>query len=157
MVVAILYNDHPVIGLILAPCDDKLYWAIEGAGAFCNDKPIHVDERSPFDTGLFVIGPGAPHFAGHVGSVITRLMEKGGMYMRFGSAARSLALVASGHLLAFYEPALSAWDCLAGQLLVREAGGQTKGFEDGSDRSIRQPVLAVAPQVADTLESVINA
>ena len=32
--------------------------------------------------------------------------------------------VASGRLLGYIEEHLNAWDCLAGQLLISEAGGQ---------------------------------
>lgn len=156
VVIAILENGRPVIGLVLVPAQGKLYWAAEGEGAWCNDRPIHVDTTSPVDSGLFVVGPGAAQFSDHVGGIVTRIMAAGSMFIRFGSAAHSLALVASGHLLGFYEPRLSAWDCLAGLLLIREAGGRTQGFAEGSDWSIRQPVIGVSAAVEDEFLSLIG-
>ncbi|TPW32216.1 inositol monophosphatase [Martelella alba] len=156
VVIALLKGGETVAGLIFAPAEDKLFFAEAGKGAFCNDRPIRIDNATPLDGGLVVIGPGAPHFAAHVGGIITRLMAAGGMYMRFGSAARSLSMVASGNLLGFYEPALSSWDCLAGLLLVREAGGETEGFSKENDWSNRQPVLAVTPAAASELKAVIG-
>ena len=156
VVIALLENNKPVLGLVLVPAQGKLYWAEDGAGAYCGDNPIHVDDLSPLDSGLFVVGPGGRQFSDHVGGIITRLMDKGGMFIRFGSAAHSLALVAAGHLSGFYEPRLNAWDCLAGQLLVREAGGKTRGFDAGSDWSQRQPVFAAACEVAAEFSDIIG-
>ena len=43
---------------------------------------------------------------------------------RFGSAALDLAFVAAGRLDGFWETHLHSWDCLAGLLMVQEAGGR---------------------------------
>ena len=48
------------------------------------------------------------------------------MFHRNASGALSLAYVADGRLLGYTEEHINAWDCLAGRLLVAEAGG---GFE----------------------------
>ena len=40
------------------------------------------------------------------------------MYIRVGACALALSYVASGRLLAAYEPKVSPWDDLAGMLLV---------------------------------------
>jgi myo-inositol-1(or 4)-monophosphatase len=42
---------------------------------------------------------------------------------RAGSAALDLAYVAAGRLDGFWELKLGPWDCAAGYLMVREAGG----------------------------------
>ena len=34
-----------------------------------------------------------------------------------------LCYVAAGRLIGYVEPHMNAWDCLAGQLLIAEAGG----------------------------------
>jgi myo-inositol-1(or 4)-monophosphatase len=47
---------------------------------------------------------------------------------------------------------MNAWDCLAGLLLVREAGGQTGSIPDSAEAIFRGiPVLAAAPGIADKL------
>jgi myo-inositol-1(or 4)-monophosphatase len=47
---------------------------------------------------------------------------------------------------------MNAWDCLAGLLLVREAGGQTGSIPDSAEGIFNGlPVLAVAPGIADEL------
>jgi myo-inositol-1(or 4)-monophosphatase len=45
------------------------------------------------------------------------------MFFRNASGAISLAYVASGRLLGYVEEHMNAWDCLAGQLIIEEAGG----------------------------------
>ena len=56
--------------------------------------------------------------------VIAAVIERGAMYHRNASGALSLAYVAAGRLLGYMEEHMNAWDCLAGQLLVEEAGGR---------------------------------
>ena len=51
---------------------------------------------------------------------------------RFGSAALDLAFVASGRLDGFWEFHIHSWDCLAGLLLVQEAGGITTDLSGGT-------------------------
>ena len=54
---------------------------------------------------------------------------------RFGSAALDLAFVAAGKLDGFWETRLNSWDCLAGILLVQEAGGTTTDYIGGDGGS----------------------
>ncbi len=42
---------------------------------------------------------------------------------RFGAAALDLAWVAAGRYDGYWELGLKPWDCAAGLLIVREAGG----------------------------------
>ena len=56
------------------------------------------------------------------------MMEAGVAMRNFGSAALQLAHVASGRLDGFIELQLSAWDAVAGLLLVEEAAGITLPF-----------------------------
>ena len=53
---------------------------------------------------------------------ITDLMSEGGLFFRNASGAIMLAYIASGRLLGYVEEHMNAWDCVAGLLMVREAG-----------------------------------
>ncbi len=55
--------------------------------------------------------------------LVDGIIDAGGVFYRNASGALSLAYVASGKLLGYVEEHMNAWDCLAGQLLVAEAGG----------------------------------
>ena len=56
--------------------------------------------------------------------LIDLILDEGGVFYRNASGALMLAYVASGRLLAYAEEHMNAWDCLAGMLLVEEAGGR---------------------------------
>ncbi|MFZ2103351.1 MAG: inositol monophosphatase [Oricola sp.] len=155
VVIAILEDGMPVAGLVLEPCTDRLYWARHGHGAFCNDAPIRIDSATPFSGGLFAVGASKPELSAHIGSVIAGVLAHGGSYMRNGSAALSLAHVAAGHYLGFYEPVLNAWDCVAGLLIVSEAGGQTDDFLADGELSKPKPCFAASPSTAATLRAII--
>ena len=76
------------------------------------------------------------------------------MFFRNGSGALMLAYVAAGRLAGYLEPHMHAWDCLAGLLLVREAGGRTAPFPEGADLLSGGPVVAAAPGAWDELSRV---
>ena len=58
--------------------------------------------------------------------LLESVIASGAMFHRNASGALSLAYVAAGRLLGYLEEHMNAWDCLAGQLLVREAGGRVE-------------------------------
>ena len=149
-------NEQTRFGLILAPVSGELYEAILDGGACLNGQSIQVDARTSLATGL--VGLGASHrvAATEVAGVLEALLANGGMFVRSGSGALSIAEVAAGRLAAYYEPHINAWDCLAGLLIVREAGGFTADFP-GNGRPLLAggPVLAAAPQIAGPLNELI--
>jgi len=80
------------------------------------------------------------------------------MALRNGSALRSmgtcvvaLAMVAEGSADAYYEGHVQAWDCLAGILIVREAGGRTNEVPGPLMLASGGPLLASAPALFDRL------
>ncbi len=149
-------DERTRFGLILAPVAGELYEAVAGEGARLNGSPIQVDGRASLETAL--VGLGASHrvAAADVAAVLEALLASGGMFVRSGSGALSIAEVAAGRLAAYYEPHINAWDCLAGLLIVREAGGFTADFPgDGRPLLGGGPVLAAAPQVAGPLGDLI--
>ena len=76
------------------------------------------------------------------------------MYQRNGSGALMLAYVAAGRLLGYYEAHINAWDCLAGIVLVREAGGWTNDFLSGDGLTHGNAVAASAPGLADAMRQL---
>lgn len=155
VVIALAEAGRTVLALVAHPVTKTLYWAEEGKGAWRDDQPISVNATTRFSGGIIAIGPGARSHAGAVGRIVTEVLENGGSFMRNGSAALSLAHVAQGSYLGFYEPELSAWDCVAGLLLVREAGGIAE--DPFADRlaADRRPCLAASPQIAPHLRAII--
>ena len=70
---------------------------------------------------------------------------------RAGSAALDLAYVAAGRLDGFWEFGLKPWDCAAGALLIREAGGLVADIEGGQDFLTSGNVVAGNARIFDEL------
>jgi myo-inositol-1(or 4)-monophosphatase len=66
----------------------------------------------------------------------------------------ALAYVAAGRLDAYCELHINSWDCLAGLLLIEEAGGWTNNFLSGDALSKGNPVLGCTPGLAEELQRV---
>ncbi len=157
IVIALLHDGVPVLGLILEPCTGRLYWARQGVGAYCDATPISVDRTTPFTAGITAVGASTPDHGPMIGGIVAGLLQNGGGFMRNGSAALALAHVAAGHYVGYYEPALSAWDCLAGLLIVCEAGGVTDSWIDTDGFAGRKPCFASAPQVEAEIRAIVAA
>jgi myo-inositol-1(or 4)-monophosphatase len=85
---------------------------------------------------------------------LQRLLEAGGMFNRCGSGALSLAWVAAGRFIGYYEPHINSWDCLAGIVLVREAGGWVNDFLAGDGLTQGNPIIASAPGLVEKIQMV---
>jgi len=85
------------------------------------------------------------------------LTEDGGVMVRNASGGLSLAYAASGRFLGYIEDHMNAWDCLAGQLLIQEAGGRIE--EQDADQMIAHGgrVIAGSPEVFDDLLRIADA
>ncbi len=122
-----------VAGVVFNPATDDLYAAEKGGGAFSNDRRLRVAARSRFPDAL--IGGGAPFIgqgdhARYLYELRNVLAGSAGI-RRFGAASLDLVAVAAGRFDGFWERALAPWDCAAGTVIVREAGGIVTGLDGG--------------------------
>ena len=141
----------------MTACHDQLFWVAEGQGAWRNDTRISVNTRASIADGLTAIGGSDSVYSVRVGAIVERVLAAGGSYMRNGSTALTLAHVAAGHYIGYFQPLLNSWDCLAGLLLVEEAGGVTNDFIAETGLHGRGDVFAAAKQVAQHLRELITA
>lgn len=145
--IAVLYRDEIVIGMVFDPLHNELFHAKLGAGAYLNDLPIHtLDPAENVQDGLVGLGMSHRVPPKTILPFLEQLLSEGGMYVRNGSGALSLAQVAAGRLLAYYEPHMNCWDCAAGMLLVREAGGTANNILANNGLLKGNFVLAAANQ-----------
>lgn len=153
--IALVRDGEIEIGVIYDPNVDELYAARRGAGAYLNGVRQPVPAAKSLQDGMF--GTGFSHRSppGDILPFLSALLNQGGMFLRNGSGALMLAYVAVGRLIGYFEPHINSWDCLAGLLLVREAGGWTSDFlaDDGLHRG--NLVAAAAPDLAAQLRAMI--
>ncbi len=116
-----------VAAMIYAPAAAEMFWAEKGVGAYLNDRRLRVSARREMSDALFATGiPFAAVTARNrlaFARTLGALMPATAGVRRFGSAALDLAWVAAGRYDGYWELGLKAWDCAAGMLIVREAGG----------------------------------
>jgi myo-inositol-1(or 4)-monophosphatase len=119
-------NGELIAGLIYDPIKNESFWAEKGMGAWSANKRLRVSGRKDFADCL--IGTGAPfkgvmHKRPNFTKQLDAVMPQVAGIRRCGAAALDLAYVAAGRFDGFWEEGLSPWDCAAGILIVREAGG----------------------------------
>ncbi|MDU8946468.1 inositol monophosphatase family protein [Ovoidimarina sediminis] len=144
------------IGVMCDPIVGETYEALRGAGARLNGTPMHVASGVPLENGTVSVGYSNRVEAANVLPVIASLIDKGAMYHRNASGALSIAYVAAGRLLGYMEEHMNAWDCLAGQLLVEEAGGRVEPQDANEMIRVGGRVIVGTPDVFDALLSIAN-
>ena len=118
------------VGVVYDPLLDELFAATRGEGATRNGRPIRVSRVTELGRALLATGfaydvhrsidDNIAHFA--------RFVKRARGLRRDGSAALDLCYVAAGRFDGFWELKLHAWDVVAGNLIVEEAGGRTSDF-----------------------------
>jgi len=152
--IALAHAGEATLGVVYDPNASEMFAACRGAGATLNGTPIHASPAGSFGDGLVSIGfshrrPPAPTLR-----ALQRLLDDGGMYQRNGSGALSLAYVAAGRYLGYYEEHINSWDALAGVVLVREAGGWTNDFLAADGLYSGNPIIACGPSLVAPMERI---
>ncbi len=153
VVIALMQGAETVAGVIHVPLVSETFATRRGAGVTLNGTPLRARDDLTLQNSLTAVGASHRTPPEHVAEVVTRLMHAGGIFYRNGSGAMMLADVAAGRLGGYYEPHMNSWDCLAGLLMVQEAGGRIHGFPDLLSGGL---ALAAAPRVYEALQSVVE-
>lgn len=143
-------------GAIFDPVHDELFYAERGAGALLNDRPLRT-------SGVVAPAEAVVYCKSAHGSQqqltlhIAERLWGGVMRLRMlGSIGVALSAVAAGRMDAAIEPCGGPWDCAAGGLLVREAGGQTSTLDGRPMLASDATVLAAAtPALHAALQTII--
>jgi myo-inositol-1(or 4)-monophosphatase len=149
-------------GAVYHPTCDELFTARRGAGAWCNKiplVPLRVSETATLDASLLVTG--FPY------DIRTSPQKNLAAYSAFalrtqgvrrsGAAALDLCHVAAGRLDGFWERKLKPWDCAAGYLAVREAGGRVTNYGGAHGSIYEQETVASNGLIHDEMLTVLAA
>lgn len=125
------------LGVVYDPCNNELFHATFGHGAYLNGEPIFVDKMSEGEdayaralvgtdlTGNFE-NRRLAHFVNRfVANEITQLWT-------LGAPTLGLCYVAAGRLHAYYCFKLAPWDVAAASVIIRESGGTLTDITGGS-------------------------
>jgi myo-inositol-1(or 4)-monophosphatase len=146
----------PTLGAIYDPSLDWLYSAAVGQGAWRDGERMHVSPCADIDAATVECGWSTRRPASAYVDLLARVMDAGAAIRRAGSGALGLADVAAGRAEAYAELHINAWDCAAGIVLVREAGGFVNDFFAGDGLAAGNPLIATNAALCDTLASVIG-
>ena len=149
--IAFVSKGRAMLGAIYNPALDELYFARRGRGAELNGAPIHVSGTADPATACVELGWSrrVPHQV--YMDTLDRLLHSGANVRRGASGALALAYVADGRSDCYAELHMQPWDCLAGLLLVEEAGGAVAPFLERDGLSKGGAVLATTPALADIM------
>ena len=136
--IALWEGAAPVLGVIYEFKSNRLYSGIVGEGAWCNDEPMST---SQIDTlGKASLATGFPVYRDYSDASLVRFTESVKCFKKirmFGTAATSIAYVASGKVDVYIEEDIMLWDVAAGVALVLAAGGAV-ALEQGSEKWTRK-------------------
>ena len=122
--IALCDNNEPILGVILDLTNGDLYHGSNSSGAWMNETPIHVSEVKAKEDAILCTGfPSSFDFDSESSDHLRSVYSNFHKVRMFGSAALSLAYVASGRCDSYWEERIKVWDVAAGLALVRAAGG----------------------------------
>jgi myo-inositol-1(or 4)-monophosphatase len=145
-------------GIVYNPNLEEVFTARRKGGAFLNGEPIQVSKTESLDASL--LATGFPYdirtsarnnldyfraFALHAQGV-----------RRAGSAALDLCYVAAARFDGFWELSLNPWDCAAGYLMVREAGGKVTNWRGEFGSIYERECLATNSLIHEQMLTVLH-
>ena len=158
MSLALEKEDEIIIGVVLDPLRDEIYWALKGRGAYLNGQQIKVNQLYGLEGSLLATGfpfrtkKLLPQYL----EIFRRLFLRTTGIRRAGSAALDLAYVAKGVFSGFFEFGLSLWDIAAGSLLIEEAGGVVTDFRGGKEYFSTGNIIAGSPLVHREMLQIVK-
>jgi myo-inositol-1(or 4)-monophosphatase len=145
-------------GAVYDPVRNEMYTARHGRGAFCNDISLCVSKVESLGSSL--LATGFPYDIRtskqtNLDNFCDFALRSHGV-RRSGSAALDLCNVAAGRLDGFWELKLNPWDCAAGYLMVREAGGKVTNFRGQPGSIYEGEVIASNGLIQDQMLAVLE-
>lgn len=113
-----------IIGVVMDPDLDNIYYAEKGKGAYLNGKRIHVSDCD-MQNSLVLFGtcPYEHELAKKTFELTEQVFYECVEIRRGGSAALDICYVAAGKADLFYELILRPWDFAGATVVLKEAGG----------------------------------
>ena len=154
--IALIEDGAPVLGVVLAPAQDRLFAGSRSTGAFLDDssgrRAIHC--RAVPETGLTVV---ASRSHGDAAALDALLQGRKVASLASAGSSLKLCLVAAGE--ADLYPRLGRtmeWDIAAGHAVLAAAGGSVRRLDDGQPLRYGKPGFDNPHFMAAGLPSPVN-
>lgn len=123
--IALAYKHELVVGVVLAPAKDEIYFASKGNGSFYqkgNEKPVRIHVNDKLDDLTMLIS--VFHFNDAEKEYIEKHQDKIKHVERKGSSLKPCAIARGlAEITLRRSPNTKEWDTAACQIVVEEAGG----------------------------------
>lgn len=155
---ALVYDGEPIIGVVYNANEDKMYTAIKGRGAYCNNEKIHVNSKHLGDLGYRT---NVEIFNNNIVDEVALIQDIKSIskISCIGSVARSSMAIATGDFSADIFPGTKHGNCdiAASYLIVKEAGGKVTdlyGDNQRYDESIKGALISNGISHEEMLQKV---
>lgn len=146
-------------GIVYNPNLEEVFTARRGGGAVLNGIPIRVSQTASLGSSLLATG-----FPYDIRTSPKNNLDyfhefalRAQGIRRAGSAALDLCYVAAGRFDGFWEFKLNPWDCAAGYLMVREAGGKVTNLRGDPGSIYDRECLATNVRIHEEMMEVLRA
>jgi fructose-1,6-bisphosphatase/inositol monophosphatase family enzyme len=116
----------PVLGVVGDPFLNKIYSAVKGQGAFCNEHPIHVSDKK-INEGYVAVWGSAEKIIRDAG-YMNHLTSKGAKLAAMSSGVYKVCMVAHGSFVGYWDDNVNPYDICGAQVILEEAGGKVTGL-----------------------------
>lgn len=122
--IALAYKHEVVVGVIIIPATNDVYYAVKGMGSFhiIDGKPVklHVNDKTDHLTCLVSVF----HFSEGERKMIEKHADRISNIKKLGSSIKQCAIAeGSAEVTYRFSPNTKEWDTAASQIIVEEAGG----------------------------------
>ena len=146
-------------GVVYDPIKDEMFHAERSGGAFMQRQRLRVSNRDQLESSVINFGSAQLDkkrqevYLKELGAV----SSVAPMVRRMGAAALDLAYVAAGRIDGYWERGLHPWDCAAGYLIVKEAGGFISSIDNQDNPIYSRNLVAGNSDVYNMLKKLVKA
>ena len=145
-------------GAVYNPNLEEMFVAARSRGARLNGEPVRVSATESL--GASLLATGFPYDIrtsdqNNLDYFHDFALRAQGI-RRSGSAALDLCYVAAGRFDGFWELSLNPWDCAAGYLMVREAGGRVTNWRGEFGSIDERECLATNGRIHESMMAVLH-
>ncbi|MDX5593755.1 inositol monophosphatase family protein [Pseudovibrio sp. SPO723] len=154
VIIACLKDNEKHFGVIYDPVSGEMFTALKGEGTKVNGRPAQISQSAGLHEGSVGLGHSSKSDKDKTLKVTDLILSSGGMFFRNASGGLMLAYTATGRLAGYIEEEMNVWDCVAGLLMIEEAGGLVQPFDMERALTDRCRVVAGGPQVYKALQEI---
>nr|WP_314265558.1 inositol-1-monophosphatase [uncultured Moellerella sp.] len=156
--VAVRLKGRTEVAVVYDPMHNELFSAVRGQGAQLDSRRQRVSDARELEG--TIVATGFPYkmkqHALVYTKVMTKMFESCSDFRCTGVPSLNLVYVASGRVDAYFEIGLKPWEFIAGEMIMREAGGIMTDFVGDHNYINSGNVIAGTPRVVRDIIAVMR-